>query len=192
LGVKAGNNAKACSTAIAALELAIRYAVSPQLKSNIEENLGTIKELSNSIGGRSDLGPIFQRMDQSQSDDDLRGFLKAIDELISRLGETHAGKWRELRTRVASALATQIFNLGVGCANSGQRHRAKMLFEEALSFETVPAERAIVQRALNQVNGRGQTGCLVPLALVLIPVLALAGAPIIRQAMTGLFALVIR
>jgi hypothetical protein len=67
-----------------------------------------------------------------------------------------------------------------------------MLFEEALSFETVPAERAIVQRALNQVNGRGQTGCLVPLALVLIPVLALAGAPIIRQAMTGLFALVIR
>lgn len=189
-GVSAGNKATACSTAIAALELARNYAISPQLRSNIDENLNSIREIARSVDGRSDLGPYLRRIEVAQQRDDHRAVLVAVRQLIEALGQGKAGEWTKLAAAAASRVALECVKQGVECANQGQVDRARRHFEEALAIETVPKHRAAIQNLLNQIDGKTKAGCLIPLAFIVGPGLLLAALPTAARSLLSAFGVI--
>jgi hypothetical protein len=107
----------------------------------------------------------------------LEDAVAIIDQLIVA-APVHATELRELRQRVSSGLSTNLFNSALAQIRYRNLGEARRLLNSALSHETVPSERMIIQRALATLQTQEQkAGCLVPLALATTGI-AVAGGSI--------------
>ncbi len=171
LAVAAANTANAFDVSEAALAIAARAANSAALRAKVEEDQRTVSRLVAQSRVAAKSKPASDRLQKALSARNLRGAIQALDELLSVCDPEDAAELRELRQKVSTSYASELYNRGIQCAEVGDRANALTHLQEARRYETVPSEQAIIDRALAAVrsgSGAGQSrGCLVPIAIVI-------------------------
>ncbi len=152
IAVGAANNASAFDVSAAALAHALRAANSPALCAKLEADQVTVNGLAESAKRAPLLAPHHEALSAALKQGDFAGAIATIDRLIALESTDGARKLQEIRRRVCTNWATALFNQGVEEANSKNFSRAISLLEQALSLESVAAERLIISNTLDQVR----------------------------------------
>jgi len=150
IAVKAANNARAFDVSTAALAIAARAANSPTLRAKAEEDQATVRKLASEADQLRRIQPHATALQQAIDRDDYRSALAAIDQLISLESPENVQHLREMRRRLTTRWATELFNEGVQRANGGNFASAIALLEQALAIETVASERQTIEHALSR------------------------------------------
>ncbi len=192
LAVAAANKASAFDVSERALAIAARAANSAALRAKVEEDQRTVSRLMAQSRVAAKSKPISDRLQKALGERNHRGAIQALDELLSVCDPEDAAGLRELRQKVSTGYASELYNRGIECARVGDRANALAHLQEARRYETVPSEQAIIDRALASVrsgSGAAQSrGCLVPIAIVIgvIGLGASAAAPWLSAALRGI------
>jgi len=171
LAVAAATKASAFDVSERALAIAARAANSAALRAKVEEDQRTVSRLVAQSRVAAKSKPASDRLQKALSEHNHRGAIQALDELLSVCDPEDAAGLRELRQKVSTNYASELYNRGIECARVGDRANALIHLQEARRFETVPSEQVIIDVALAAVrnwSGIAQSrGCLVPSAIVI-------------------------
>ena len=181
VAIKAANEADAYSTSKRALSYAARAVSSQSIRKQIGEDMATIAELAVNSERAAKTKPYTDRLHEALARQDLLAALIAIDALLPLENAESRNQLAELRTRVSSGVATELFNSAMALSRSGNPSAAVAALKQALTYETVPAERAIIESALLRLYTQRvpaeKAGCIIPLVLgVSLVGAAIAGA----------------
>ncbi len=166
LAVASVNNAQAFDVSEKALALAAGAANSAALRSRVADDQRTVTQLIRREKSSARVKPSMDRLHKAMADRNLKLAIQALEELIQVCDPEDAPEWQSLRQKLSTSYATELYN---GALKSGVRENALALLEEARRYETVPAERAIIDRALTTLRSGGgfqrSRGCVVPIAI---------------------------
>jgi hypothetical protein len=177
LSVESANNADAYEVAKKATLLARQVVDSAQIRNTLAADSEQLNTLALASETSKHIAPLNAKLQAALASNNLEDAVAIIDQLIVA-APVHATELRELRQRVSSGLSTNLFNSALAQIRYRNLGEARRLLNSALSHETVPSERMIIQRALATLQTQEQkAGCLVPLALATTGI-AVAGGSI--------------
>ena len=195
VAVQAANEADAYQTSKRALSYAEQAASSGALLEKVRADREMISKLMAGAERAARTRPQRERLEQAFARGDLRAVLVAIDALAPLEDADARRELAELRSKVSSSLATEIFNSAAAMIKAGRLNEAYEKLEEALVYETVPSERRIIESARETLRLRVQSqatsgGCLIPLVLgASLAIPGLIAAASLLPDITSLFAL---
>lgn len=165
VAIQAANEADAYPTSKRALSYAEEAASSGALLEKVRTDRETIAKLIADAERAARTKPQRERLEQAFARRDLRAVLAAIDALAPLEDADERRELEELRSKVSSSLATEIFNSAAAMIKAGRFNEAYEKLEEALVYETVPSERRIIESARDtlrpHVRSRATTGRIV-------------------------------
>jgi hypothetical protein len=168
LAVASANNAQAFDVSEKALAFAARAANSASLRSRVADDQRTVSQLIRQQKSAARIKPSMDRLHEAMAGHNLKLAVHALDELLQVCDPEDAPEWKSLRQKLSTNYATELYNRAL---TSGVRANALALLEEARRYETVPAERALIDRAMATLRSGGvlqqSRGCVVPIAIAL-------------------------
>ncbi len=166
LAVASANKVQAFDVSEKALALAARAANSASLRSRVADDQRTVSQLIRQEKSAARIKPSMDRLHRAMAERNLKLAIHALDELLQVCDPGDASEWRSLRQKLSTKYATELYNTAL---TSGVRENALALLEEARRYETVPAEQALIDRAMNTLRSGGglqqSRGCVIPIAI---------------------------
>jgi hypothetical protein len=168
LAVASANNAQAFDVSEKALAFAARAANSASLRARVADDQRTVSQLIRQEKSAARIKPSIDRLDKAMADRNLKLAIQVLDELLQVCDPEDAPEWKSLRQQLSTNYATELYNRAL---TIGARANALALLEEARQYETVPAERALIDRAMTTLRSGGalqqSRGCVVPIVVAL-------------------------
>lgn len=174
LAMASWNTAGKTNVSKEAIQLALGYADADSLKSTYREDISALQRIDQETADLENLIPLKEELQKALANNRLKTALSLIDKLILATSGDAEDNLMELRTRLSSNIALQLYTRALERANSRDYEGAHKLLDEAMKYATVKQEGKIILEAMTGIP-QPSSGCLLFL-LALLGVGLLAGA----------------